>query len=62
MAEDGFLDAGWEYVVMGDCWLSHERDAAGRVQPDPKRFPSGVPALVDFVSGRGLAVVGGASG
>ena len=48
---DGYLDAGWNLVVMGDCWLANERDERGRLQPDSKRFPSGIPALAKFVSG-----------
>lgn len=49
-ATEGYKEAGWEYVVMGDCWLAKERDEQGRVQPDPVRFPSGIPSLVQFVS------------
>jgi hypothetical protein len=44
------LDAGYEYIIIDDCWLSHERDAQGKLQPDPERFPSGIKALADYVS------------
>lgn len=47
---DGYKDAGWQYIVMGDCWLDNSRDKQGKLQPDPKRFPSGIPALAKFVS------------
>ena len=49
MVRGGFREAGYEYVIIDDCWLAKERDADGRLQPDPKRFPSGVRALADYV-------------
>ncbi|KAJ3649622.1 hypothetical protein Zmor_021353 [Zophobas morio] len=54
MAEDGYLEAGYEYVIMDDCWLSSERDSDGRLQADPDRFPSGIKALADYVHDKGL--------
>ena len=50
MVKKGFLKAGYEYIIVDDCWLSHERDQNGELQPDPKRFPSGMKALGDYVS------------
>jgi hypothetical protein len=50
MVKRGYLDAGYEYIIIDDCWLSHERDAQGKLQPDPDRFPSGIKALADYVS------------
>lgn len=38
---------------MDDCWQV-TRDAQGIIQPDPKAFPSGVPALADYVHSRKL--------
>ena len=49
MVRGGFRDAGYEYVIIDDCWLAKQRDADGRLQPDPKRFPSGMRALADYV-------------
>ena len=46
----GFRDAGYEYVCLDDCWPSRERDADGRLQVDPERFPNGIKALADYVS------------
>ena len=48
--KDGYQAVGWEFVVMGDCWLDRTRDSQGRLQPDPKRFPSGIAQLANFVS------------
>lgn len=50
MVSGGYKDAGYEYVLLDDCWPSPERDSRGRLQPDPKRFPSGIKALADYVS------------
>ncbi|CAH0551476.1 unnamed protein product [Brassicogethes aeneus] len=54
MAADGYLKAGYEYVMIDDCWASKERDSNNRLQPDPKRFPSGIKALADYIHARGL--------
>ena len=50
MAAEGYLDAGYEYVAIDDCWLANDRDSQGKLQPDPQRFPSGMKALADYVS------------
>lgn len=50
MAHDGYKEMGYEYVSIDDCWFAKERDAMGRLQPDAKRFPSGMKALGDYVS------------
>ena len=49
----GMKDAGYEYVVIDDCWQI-ERDDQGNIIPDPKRFPSGMKALADYVHSKGL--------
>src|ERR687892_398056 len=41
MVASGMRDAGYEYVNLDDCWMAPERDAQGRLQADPERFPSG---------------------
>jgi len=38
---------------MDDCWQM-SRDAQGIIQPDPTTFPSGIPALVDYVHSKKL--------
>jgi len=53
MVKSGLKDAGFQYVNIDDCWQG-ERDADGNIQPDPKRFPSGIKALADYVHGKGL--------
>lgn len=52
MVKEGWKEAGYEYVCIDDCWPSHQRDAEGRLQADPKRFPGGIKKLADYVSRR----------
>lgn len=54
MAKEGWKEAGYEYVCIDDCWTSRERDAQGRLQADPKRFPSGIKKLAEYVHSKGL--------
>lgn len=50
MVDDGYLDAGYEYVIVDDCWSEHTRDSeTNRLVPDKKRFPSGMKDLADYV-------------
>jgi alpha-galactosidase len=53
MVASGMKDAGYQYVVIDDCWQV-SRDAQGRIVPDAKRFPGGMKALADYVHGKGL--------
>ncbi len=53
MASNGMKDAGYEYVVIDDCWQIN-RDKAGNIVADSKKFPSGIKALADYVHGKGL--------
>lgn len=50
----GLRDAGYEYVVMDDLWEADRRDARGRLTWDTAKFPSGIPALADYVHSKGL--------
>ncbi|CAM06226.1 glycoside hydrolase family 27 protein [Saccharopolyspora erythraea] len=54
MVASGMKDAGYTYVNIDDCWMAPERDAEGRLQADPHRFPSGIKALADHVHAKGL--------
>jgi alpha-galactosidase len=53
MASSGMKDAGYQYIVIDDCWQTR-RDADGYIIADPTRFPSGMKALADYVHGKGL--------
>ena len=54
MAEKGWLDAGYEYLVIDDCWSLRDRDENGLLVPDPEKFPHGMKDLADYVHSKGL--------
>lgn len=49
MVEDGYLEAGYEYLVIDDCWSLKQRDADGNLVPDPEKFPHGMKWVSDYV-------------
>lgn len=51
---EGYLEAGYEYIVIDDCWSLKERDANGNLVADPEKFPNGMRALADYIHGKGL--------
>ncbi len=53
MVESGMMDAGYEYIVIDDCWQV-DRDENGEIVVDPKRFPNGMKHVVDYVHSKGL--------
>jgi len=53
LVNSGMSDAGYQYIVIDDCWQVG-RDSAGNIIPDPKRFPSGMKALADYIHSKGL--------
>jgi alpha-galactosidase len=53
MVASGMRDAGYQYVVIDDCWQG-PRDKDGFITADSQRFPSGIKALADYVHARGL--------
>jgi len=53
IATNGMKDAGYEYVVIDDCWQV-SRDDNGNIVVDAKHFPSGIKALADYVHSKGL--------
>jgi alpha-galactosidase len=50
----GLPEAGYEYIVIDDCWALKERGADGRMVPDPAKFPNGMKAVADYVHFKGL--------
>ena len=53
MISSGMRDAGYQYVVIDDCWHG-PRDANGFITADTQKFPSGIKALADYVHSKGL--------
>lgn len=54
VAEDGYKEAGYQYVCIDDCWSSPNRTIVGDLQPDPERFPNGIKYLADYIHSKGL--------
>ena len=52
--KEGYRDAGYNYIVIDDCWSLKERDKNGALVPDPNKFPSGMKALSDYIHERGM--------
>lgn len=53
MVNSGMKDAGYEYIVIDDCWQV-DRDSEGRIMVDSIKFPSGIKFLADYVHAKGL--------
>ena len=49
-------DADYQYVNIDDCWLTHQRDAEGRLVPDPTKFPDGIRGTADYIHSLGLKI------
>lgn len=54
MVETGLKDAGYNYVVLDDCWSLRERDENGRLVADPEKFPHGMKYVADYIHSKGL--------
>jgi alpha-galactosidase len=50
----GMKDAGYQYFVLDDGWMSMERDNNGSLVADPVKFPHGMKAFADYVHAKGL--------
>lgn len=53
MVANGLRDAGYEYLVIDDCWSKKERED-GRIVPLPEKFPHGMKYVADYVHSKGL--------
>jgi alpha-galactosidase len=53
MVSSGMAAAGYDYVVIDDCWQV-DRDENGEIVVDQERFPQGMKYLVDYVHSKGL--------
>jgi alpha-galactosidase len=54
LVDSGLAAAGYNYVVIDDCWSLRDRDADGRLVADPEKFPSGMKSLSDYIHSKGL--------
>lgn len=53
MVNSGMADAGYEYIVIDDCWQV-ARNEDGEIVVDKERFPNGMKYLADYVHSKGL--------
>ncbi|MBQ9743992.1 MAG: glycoside hydrolase family 27 protein [Clostridia bacterium] len=54
MVDNGLLDAGYEYLVIDDCWSEKQRDENGMLVADKEKFPHGIKYVADYVHSKGL--------
>ena len=53
-SDSGLKDAGYEYIVIDDCWALRSRNEQGRLVPDPDKFPRGMKFVADYIHSKGL--------
>ena len=53
IVNEGYQAAGYEYVIIDDCWSLKER-VDGKLVPDPELFPNGMKHLADYIHSKGL--------
>lgn len=56
LVSSGLAAAGYNHVNIDGCWQLNTRDGNGNLQPDPGKFPNGLPSLVNYLHGLGLKV------
>ena len=58
MKEGGYVEAGYVGVHIDDCWegTQPERDSAGKLYPNPQRFPSGMQSLSRYMQSLGASL------
>jgi alpha-galactosidase len=54
MVDSGLHQVGYQYVNVDDCWQIGRDPTSFRIIADTKKFPSGIPVLVDYVHSLGL--------
>ena len=55
IAEDGYLEAGYDQVSIDDCWPNMERDSeTNRFVGNTSRFPNGIKSLGDFMHSKNV--------
>jgi alpha-galactosidase len=54
MVSSGMQAAGYEYIILDDCWMAPGRDANGNLYGDPAKFPNGMKTVADYIHSKGL--------
>ena len=55
IVSSGMQAVGYQYVNLDDCWMDG-RDASGKLRWNTTKFPNGIPALADYIHGKGLKI------
>jgi alpha-galactosidase len=53
MADEGYLEAGYNYIFIDDTWQGG-RDQHNNIISNSQKFPNGMKALADYVHSKGL--------
>ena len=53
MVSSGMKEAGYQYIVIDDCWQV-KRNETGNIVPYADRFPNGIKPVADYVHSKGL--------
>jgi len=51
---EGFVEAGYKYILIASCWQAETRDPEGNLRPDPRRFPNGIKPLAKYLRRLGM--------
>jgi len=54
MVNNGIASAGYNYINLGECWMSEKREVNGSLIADPLRFPNGIAGLANNLTAAGL--------
>jgi alpha-N-acetylgalactosaminidase len=54
MVAGGYAAAGYRYVSIDDSWSTSRDPVTKELVADPVKFPSGIPALAEYVHSKGL--------
>lgn len=56
MVSKGFYKAGYEYVIVDDCWSikTGRSNTTHQIMPDTSKFPDGIDGLATKLHGMGL--------
>jgi len=54
MVSTGMKDAGYQYIVIDDGWMTNNRDKNGHIIVDTIKFPHGIKPVADYIHSLGL--------
>lgn len=54
MNKSGLVAAGYNILILDDCYALKERNAQGQMVADPSKFPDGMPAFSKQVNALGI--------